>query len=380
MPISPEDSNKILIVAAEASSCMYAKNLMQQWGEKHPNASFFGIGDKKMQEQGMNCLGYAEDLAVVGLLEVLKDWKAIRKTWDSLLEQCEKTPPQFAILLDYPGFNLRLAKKLKAMGIPVVYYISPQLWAWKKGRVKQIKKYVDEMLVVFPFEVDFYKKHNVEAHFVGHPLIETIQQEKNSAPPVQLNKVGSQVVGLMPGSRKSELKYNLQTQVEAGWELQQSAGVDVALLVAPTLNLEEVKVQAGEKAKGFHFIQASPTQMIEACDVLISASGTATLQIALCGKPFVVMYRMNPVTAFLAKLLVRTVDYFCIVNLILNKKVVEEYFQAEATAKNLSQEASLLLQNSEKKKNMLQSFEEIRTLLGAGQATKNVVEFLESRF
>jgi lipid-A-disaccharide synthase len=164
---SQEDS--LLLIAAEASSCMYAKNFIKAWREKFPKTHFYGVGDREMQSLGMECVGLAEDMAVMGLLEVLKHYPAIKKVGDEIIEKTQKRPPRFALLLDYPGFNLRLAKKLKELNVSVVYYISPQLWAWKKGRVQQVRDYVDDMLVVFPFEVEFYKEHNIEAHFVGHP-------------------------------------------------------------------------------------------------------------------------------------------------------------------------------------------------------------------
>ncbi|MCB0378235.1 MAG: lipid-A-disaccharide synthase [Bdellovibrionales bacterium] len=376
MQTSPSDCSdpRILIVAAEASSCMYACRFIEQWHQRHPEWTFFGIGDRKMQSMGMNCFGFAEDLAVVGLLEVIKHWGDIKGSADRILAECEKRKPQFALLLDYPGFNLRLAKKLHQMNIPVVYYISPQLWAWKKGRVRQVKDFVDDMMVVFPFEVDFYQSHGVQAHFVGHPLVEVVEDENIATEPSQ----GKRVLGLMPGSRKSEIQYNFQEQVKAAKLLQEQLDIDVKVLVAPTLDLKDLQAQC-ENCK-FEFIQGPPTQMIQQCDVILAASGTATLQVALCEKPMVVMYRMNPITAFFAKRLVNTVEYFCIVNLIARRKLVEELFQGEARGTNLASALLPLLKDEKIYQSAVENLKVLKSKLGGGGATSNLVSYLEAKY
>ena len=371
----PEDS--ILIVAAEASSCMYAKKFIHQWSESFPETHYFGVGDKEMSEQGMDCQGLAEDLAVVGLQEVISHWSEIKETFNSILAEAETKKPKFALLLDYPGFNLRLAKKLKAMGIPVVYYISPQLWAWKKGRVNQVRDFVDDMLVVFPFEVDFYKKHNIQAHFVGHPLVEVVEDETKS---LELGERVKPVLGLMPGSRKSEIKFNFLHQLKAAQILKAKHDIDVKVLVAPTLQSQELKLLAGPLADGVEFVKSYPTEMIQQCDYILSASGTATLQVALCEKPMVVMYRMNGLTAFLAKLLVRSVDAFCIVNLIAGKKIVPEFFQKEAEPKNLAKQIEKMIVDDQYRDGMLGEIRKVKTLLGKGGATENLVSYLKAKY
>ena len=169
------DSRKILIVAAEASSCLYAQRLLQHWKLNGQLVEAFGIGNDAMALEGFECLARAEDLAVVGVQEVIAHWSVIKNAFYRVLAEVEKRRPQVVLLLDYPGFNLRLAKKLKTMGIPVVYYISPQVWAWKSGRVKTIQNVVDKMLVIFPFEVDFYALHGVQVEFVGHPLLDELE-------------------------------------------------------------------------------------------------------------------------------------------------------------------------------------------------------------
>ncbi len=370
-------TGSILIVAAEASSCMYAKKFIQAWRQHSPHTHFFGVGDKEMQAEGMECYGLAEDLAVVGLQEVLAHWSDIKKTFLSLEEAAQNKQPLFALLLDYPGFNLRLAKRLKAHKIPVVYYISPQLWAWKKGRIKQVRDFVDDMMVVFPFEVDFYREHGIEAHFIGHPLLEVIEDEVSVTGTAQNAKW---TLGLMPGSRKSEVGYNFKVQLLAAQELCRSHDIDVKVLVAPTLDMDFIKpLSVGYKGK-LDFVRGKPTEMIQQCDFILTASGTATLQVALLGKPMVVMYRMNPITACIAKWLVNSVSYFCIVNLIAGERVVPELFQRDANPRRLSRELEKILQDESYRQAMLKKLDHIRTLLGERQATSQLVHYLRKKY
>lgn len=375
--VAASNPDSILIVAAEASSCMYAKLFIERWRQDFPNTHFYGIGDKAMQKAGMECLGLAEDLAVVGLQEVISHWSEIKTAYKGILAKAEKNPPRFALLLDYPGFNLRLAKDLNALDLPVVYYISPQLWAWKKGRVHQVKKYVDDMMVVFPFEVDFYRGYDIDAHFVGHPLVEVVDHELAHYPATHNLRP---VLGLMPGSRKSEIKYNLVTQLKAAQILAKKNAVSLRLLVAPTLNMDFVKAAGGSLLNRVELVQDSPSTMIKNCDLILTASGTATLQVALCEKPMTVMYRMNTITAFLAKLLVRSVDAFCIVNLIAKKKIVREFFQDDASPENLAHELLEILDNSMYRNEMLTQLKEVKTGLGHGGATENLVKYLKGKY
>lgn len=388
MPISSVDSVKdsILVIAAEASSCMYAKLFLEEWRHTQPETHFFGVGDQDLsQNYKMECLGFAEDMAVVGLQEVISHWSVIKKSYYDVLKRCDELKPKFALLIDYPGFNLRLAAELKKRNIPVVYYVSPQLWAWKKGRVHKVKKTVDEMMVVFPFEVDFYREHGIQAHFVGHPIIEVIEKEKLDFLKTQNSNDKDSVsrplrLGLMPGSRRSEIKFNLRTQLLVAQSLRKKYQIETQLLLAPTLKKEEIMNLAGDLLDDVKVLQEKPTAMILKSDLILSASGTATLQVALCEKPMVVMYRMNSITALLAKLLVRSVSYFCIVNLIAHRKVVPEFFQGDANVDTLTSELERYIVDPSHYQKSRQELLQIRQLLGEGKATQRLVSFLKGRF
>ena len=347
-------TDSVLIVAAEASSTLYAKRLLEHWIQEGQKVHSFGVGSREMEAQGFEIVGRSEELAVVGLQEVLSHWSEIKKTFKSLLTQVEKRKPKFALLLDYPDFNLRLAKKLKALGIPVVYYISPQVWAWRKSRVHKIKKVVDKMLVLFPFEKEFYESHGVPVQFVGHPLLDELGERYFSDDYFKLRrsryglKPEDKLLGLMPGSRHSELKYHLNLQIEVARGLvRKDPHLKVGLLVAPTFEVNEVRRLLPLIDFPLMFIKDDPFRMIHITDGVLCASGTATLLVGLMKKPLVIMYKMNGLTAFFLRRLVRGTKYFGMVNLILNKEVGEEFFQEKTNVKDLSEATRKILYSEE---------------------------------
>lgn len=363
-------SNKILIVAGEESSSVYAQRLLEHWQKIGHPMKAFGVGSLAMERLGMERIGKSEEMAVVGIQEVAAHFKDIYKVFHQLLERAERERPQVALLLDYPDFNLRLAKKLKKMGIPVVYYISPQLWAWRSSRVHQIKRYVDKILVVFPFEVEFYQRHGVPVEFVGHPLLD----ELDVSSPVNFN--GTLRLGLMPGSRKSEVRHHLKSQLQAAEIFQRRhPNTQVSLLLAPSIDpnfMNEQVQKSAVKLMGVEMLQLAPRDMISRQDLLLCASGTATLMVGLLGRPFVAMYKMNSVSAFLARRLIRTVDHFCIVNLILNKRALPELFQNEASPQKLAQELSTIVEDEKAREQILSDLKRLRDLLGERGATEQV--------
>ena len=379
-------ADSVLIIAAEASSSLYAERLLEHWRAEGRDVEAFGIGSRDLEKKGFHCVGYSEDLAVVGLQEVIKHFPLIRKTFYGLLSEAEKRRPKFALLLDYPDFNLRLAKKLKAMGIPVIYYISPQVWAWRTGRVKLIKRIVDHMLVLFPFEEPFYREHGVRADFVGHPLLDELpprKSEKESALDRQRYGISPEdlVLGLMPGSRRSEIHHHLRTQLATAEILvRRNPKVRPILMVAPTLE----RSQFDEALKDFPFpiqiIKDSPLRMISLADAILVASGTATLMVGLMEKPMVIMYRMNAITAWFAKRLVTKTKFFGMANLIMDREVVPELFQEEANPERLAEELARFLENPSESARVSRDLSEIKNRLGQKGATANVARKLDPYF
>ncbi len=377
----------VLIIAAEASSSLYAQRILESWKKSGQKVNAFGIGSRSMEKLGFECLGRSEELAVVGVQEVVAHLPKIVEVFNSLVGQAKVRKPKFALLLDYPDFNFRIAKKLKGLGIPVIYYISPQLWAWRKGRIKLVQKYMERMLVLFPFEIEFYKKHNVKVDFVGHPLLdeldaslfdEKIRRERRQKFGLSEHDT---ILALMPGSRRSEIKHHLKDQLEAAREVVQKApSTKVVLLVAPSLHRENLRPYLDQIDFPIQMIQEEPFEMISLVDVVLVASGTATLMVGLMEKPMVIMYKMNSLTAFLAKLLVKETPFFGMANLIMGRKVVPELFQEEANPRRLAQELLSLIDDRSKRLKVASELHGISERLGAKGATQNVVRVLSEYF
>lgn len=379
--INPASPPRVLMVAAEASSALYAQRLLEHWEGRDFEA--FGVGSQEMVDIGFKAIGKAEEMAVMGLQEVVSHWDVISKAYKSILEECKKNPPKFALLLDYPGFNLRLAKDLKKLGIPVVYYISPHIWAWKKKRIHKIKKVVDKMLVLFPFEVELYEKHNVDVEFVGHPLVDEIDSYVGTAEELQRRKDRygfgkNKVVALMPGSRHSELKYILEPQIKAAEELYKKyPSLNYALFVAPTLDLKEVKLMLPKYGFPLTIIKEEPLKMIPLADIVLCASGTATLFVGLFKKPLVVMYKMNAFTVFIGQFLVRSLKFFGLVNIVMGREVAPELFQGAANVDNLVKHMEVYISDSKAYEAAVSDLSLVREKLGNDNVTQKVSDAIE---
>ncbi len=374
----------ILIVAAEASSSLYAQRLLESWKAEGRETEAFGIGSRSMEKIGFECLGRSEELAVVGLSEVLKHLPVIRRVFNSLIEQAELRQPKFALLLDYPDFNLRLAKQLKKRGITVIYYISPQVWAWRTGRVKTIRRFVDHMLVLFPFEEKFYREHGVKCDFVGHPLLDELPEMAVGREKLRFERsrfgLGERdiVLGLMPGSRNSEIEHHLETQIRTAEILsQRMPNLRTVLMVAPTLEREKFGEALAASSATIQIVKEDPLDMIALADVMLVASGTATLMVGLMEKPMVIMYRMTAITAWFAKKLVTKTKYFGLVNLVMNRLIVPELFQEDANPKRLADELERLAQGPVREKALL-DLAGVKNALGSRGATKRVLAVLNS--
>lgn len=378
--------DSVLIVAAEASSSLYAQRLLEHWKAEGRTVEAFGIGSRDMERSGFKCIGRSEEMAVVGLQEVMKHFPLIRRVFHGLLVEAEKRKPKFALLLDYPDFNLRLAKELKRRGVKVVYYISPQVWAWRTGRVKLIKRVVDHMLVLFPFEESFYKEHGVRVDFVGHPILDELppaQSEKERILERQRYGLGPDelVLGLMPGSRRSEIHHHLKSQLEAAaLVVRRNPKVRPVLMVAPTLERAELEPMLADFPFTIQIIKESPLRMIALADAILVASGTATLMVGLMEKPMVIMYRMNALTAWFAKRLVTKTKFFGMANLIMNRLVVPELFQEEANPRRMAEELSRFLDHPENRRHTRNELAQLKDRLGSKGATQNVVRVLDGYF
>jgi len=376
--------DQVLIVAAEASSALFAQRLLEHWKKEKKPIHCFGVGSEAMENLGFERLGKSEDMAVVGVAEILEHLSDLRAVMRRLVEEAAKRKPRVAIIMDYPEFNMMLAKKLHALGIPVVYYISPQIWAWRKGRVNTIKKYCDKVLVLFPFEKNFYDEKKVPCEFVGHPLLDEIDDKffSESYRHLHRTRCGIQddevVIGLMPGSRRGEIEQHLQIQFEVARRIYRSyAKIRVLLMCAPTVSREALQAQIGDVRFPYILLKDDPAEMIHLADIVLVASGTATLMVGLLEKPMVIMYKMKWITGLVAKVLVRGVKFFGLVNLVLNREVVPERWQAGTHPDKLTELLERYLKDPQYLSQVREDLSGLRKHLGEKGATVRVAQALE---
>ncbi|WP_413561003.1 lipid-A-disaccharide synthase [Bdellovibrio sp. HCB209] len=377
--------DQVLFVAAEASSVTYAQRILETWKKQGRKIHAFGVGSQDMENLGFERLGKSEEMAVVGAAEIINSYGLLKGVFDNLVAEAEKRRPKVAVVMDYPEFNLMLAKKLHAMGIPVVYYISPQVWAWRKGRVKTIKKYCKKVFVLFPFEVPFYEEHGVPVEFVGHPLLDELDEkliDNADYLKTHRNQVGIRddeiVLGLMPGSRRLELKQHFQIQLDAARILSKKhANLKIVILTAPTFTKEKMQDYLEDFRLPYILLKDEPFRMIHLVDMMLVASGTATLQVGLLQKPMVIMYKMKWLTGIFAKLLVRGTKYYGLVNLILGKEAVPERFQGDVTAENMAALLDRYITDAAYKAEVKKDLASLRQYLGDKGATSRVVKALD---
>ena len=377
--------DQVLFVAAEASSVTYAQRILETWKKQGRKIHAFGVGSQSMEDLGFERLGKSEEMAVVGAVEIINHFSHLKAVFNSLVEEAEKRRPKVAIVMDYPEFNLMLSKKLHALGIPVVYYISPHVWAWRKGRVKTIKKYCKEVFVLFPFEVPFYQEHGVPCEFVGHPLLDEIDDRLTDDKEyfkTHRNQCGIRddeiVLGLMPGSRHGELRMHFQIQLDAARILARKyPTLKVLILTAPTFSKEQMQDYLEDFRLPYILMKDEPFRMIHLVDMMLVASGTATLQVGLMKKPMAIMYRMKWLTGIMAKMLVRGTKYCGLVNLILGREAVPERFQSEVTPEKIAALLERYIVEPEYKASVINDLAQIRSYLGDKGATQRVVNALD---
>jgi lipid-A-disaccharide synthase len=375
----------ILMVAGEASGDLHGGNLAREILARHPQTRIFGIGGAKMQEAGVYLLRSIDDLAVVGISEVVLQWKAIRQTFQMLGQFIRERRPDLVILIDYPDFNLRLAKVARRERIKVLYYISPQVWAWRSWRIKTIARNVDTLLVVFPFEVPLYQDCGLDVRFIGHPLVDIVKSEFRSREEIclQLGVDSKQpIVGLLPGSRRSEIKRLLPQLLGAATKIAQTMPkVQFILALAPTIQLAEVEpyLQKLEQEQTLeHPVKIlcrenSTYDIIHISDLVLVSSGTATLETALLNTPMILVYRLSLLSYALGRLLIR-VPYIGLVNLVAGKKIVPELIQYQASPEKIASLALAILRDSKRRKSMRRELRKIREKLGDPGSSSRAAE------
>jgi lipid-A-disaccharide synthase len=365
---------RIMIVAGEASGDMHGAHLVAAMRALDPELSVCGMGGVELRRQGVDILYDAASLAVVGLVEVLAHLRDIRAARRVLLQELRANPPHLLILIDYPDFNLLLAGQAKKMGIPVFYYISPQVWAWRSGRVKRIGRLVDAMAVILPFEQQFYRQRGVDVHYVGHPLLDFVRRTMTREEFCRQHGInpGDTLLGLLPGSRKKEIRAMLPVFLQAAARLAATEQhLTVLLPLAPTLTVADLRECGLDGAPvDVRVIAENRYDLMAACDLAMAASGTVTLELAILDVPMVVAYRVSPLTWLAGKMLVK-VEFASLVNLIAGREVVVELLQQEAEPERIAAALMDIRPGGKGREKMRHALAEVRKKLGRGGASGN---------
>ena len=360
---------KYYIIAGEASGDLHGANLIASLKKKDPRAKIRAWGGNLMKKQGATLVKHYRDLAFMGFVEVLLHLRTILRNLRFCKRDIMRFKPDAIILIDYPGFNMKIAKFAHKHGIKVYYYISPQVWAWKKRRVHTIKEVVDKMLVILPFEKDFYDEYRGDAHFVGHPLLEELSKVRyiNKNNFVRQNKLNSkkEIIALLPGSRKQEVGRMLEVMLKV---VDKFPEYQFVIGCAPSLPEEYYKSLIGNA--NVQLVFNKTYQLLQVASAALVTSGTATLETALFYVPEVVCYKGNKISYHIAKNLIK-VKYISLVNLIMDKPVVKELIQNDLTPENVEAELKQLLTNHKVQRQLLDDYEDLRYKLGNAGASNN---------
>jgi len=349
------------LIAGEASGDLHGGNLVKALHEQDPNADIRCWGGEHMQAAGATLVKHYRDLAFMGFTEVVKHLGTILDNIKFCKKDITEYKPDVLVLIDYPGFNMRIAAWAKEQGIKVVYYISPQVWAWKENRVKKLKRDVDLMLVILPFEVPFYEKWNYKAIYVGHPLIEVVGQERNDVPVVPISS--KPIIALLPGSRTQEIKAKLPIMLRM---VAHFPAYQFVIAQAPSQPDELYKAIPG--ATDVLLVKGQTYNLLKQAAAALVTSGTATLETALFGVPQVVCYKGSAISTWLARKLIK-IKYISLVNLIMDKPVVTELIQDELNEKNLQLELGKILEDGPYRQQMKEDYATLWHRLGSTPAS-----------
>ena len=367
---------KVLIAAGEASGDLHASCLVKAMRELEPDLHFYGMGGEKLREAGAQVIFDISKLSVMGITEVIRHLGHLYGVFKWLENSLKNDRPDLVILIDYPDFNLRLAKVAKGQNIPVLYYISPQIWAWRTSRIKQIGKLVSKMIVVFPFELPLYEREGIDVSFVGHPLLDIVKVKRSKEESIKrFGLDGHKItIGLLPGSRLSEVKRILPPMIGAAQKLsEQFKNLQFILPIAPGLQKEEIIKLTESTNLTITVVDNCIYEAIDSSYLVMVASGTATLETALLSTPMVIIYKMAPLSYLVGRKLVK-VDYIGMANIIAGRKIVPELIQSEATAERIASEVARMLEDSLYYQGICEELTSIKEKLGEPGASKRTAQ------
>lgn len=370
-----------MIVSGEASGDMHGARLVRAMRDLSPELCFCGMGGTELRAAGVEILYDAHKLAVVGITEVISHLGDILAARRALIRRMREGRPALLILIDYPDFNLLLAAKARKLGIPIFYYISPQVWAWRKGRTGKIGRLTDRIAVILPFEKEFYDGYGIKVDFVGHPLVDGVRTSMKKADFLRQHHIpeNNTLIGLLPGSRSKEIRNLLPDFLQAAALLADRVKKECTFLLPraasiPEALLREHGVSEFHNRLDIRVISENRYDLMAACDAVVAASGTVTLELALLNVPAVVTYRVSPRTYRIGRLLVRNVKYFSLVNLIGDKKIIPELLQDEVTPERIAGELAQMLTDGPARQNILAGLAEVRHRLGGPGASERAAK------
>src|SRR5580765_1372377 len=366
---------EIMLVVGEASGDAHGAQLVDALHEKEPALKVFGVAGEQLRRTDFEILFDVSEISGMGLTELFGNLTKIWGAYRVLCRALRERRPALLVLIDFPEFNLRLARLAKSLRIPVLYYVSPQIWAWRKGRVRQIARWVDRMAVIFPFEAPFYQRHGINATFVGHPLLETVKADKSREE--TLAKLGldpqQPVIALLPGSRLAEISQHLPVMRDAAVRLRRERRVQFFCVRATTIAAAEVLSILDGSAPSISVVDSDRYNAVHAADLVWTASGTATLETALLGRPMIIVYRVSWLTYWIARWLVR-VDHIGMVNLIAEERLMPELIQSDMNSERLAAETRLLLDDTKARTGMVEKLAKLRERLGTPGAAQRVAD------
>lgn len=369
---------RLMIVAGEASGDLHGSGVVREIKRRLPSSDIFGIGGDRMQNAGMQLIYHIRELAFMGFWEVIQHLPLIRSVEKTLAALLKARKPDVVLLIDYPGFNLRFARAARREGIPIIYYISPQVWAWNPGRVRAMKDLINKMLVVFPFETEIYEKAGIDVEFVGHPLLEAFTEPQGRGDFCKRWGLDEKkkILGLFPGSRRQEIERIFPSMLGAARILHQQFDAQIIVGVSSVLETEYVKsFLRGDFP--VQLIQNATYDVMKNSDVALVTSGTATLETGYYQAPMVVVYKTSWLTYIIGRLLVRLKN-IGLVNIVAGSSIVPEFIQSDVTPINLAREAGDLLNSEERRKRMIQSLAFVKERLGTPGASSRVADAIVS--
>ena len=369
----------LLVIAGEDSGDMHAADVIAALKEKYSDLSFWGIGGDKLRAEGVETLHDTQEMDVLGFAEVLAKYSFFKSVFDEVLAEVDKRKPNAALLIDYPGFNLRLAKELKKRGVKVLYYVCPQVWAWNRGRIPKMAEIIDRLMVIFPFEVEVFTDVDLTVDFVGHPMVDELRafREIDSEP---LPWTGEKKIALLPGSRKQEICYILSPLLEAA-QLMEESRPDVSFVIPVPEHrialVEEILQKAKKAPRNVSIVVGKSREVLKQADAAFVASGTATLEAALLGCPTVLVYKTSGFNYGIGRMLIK-IPWLGISNVISGKEIMPERIQQHMRPVELVATIDPLIDNTPERTAMLENFQTLEKELGAGSPAARIAEIVSA--